>query len=92
MCWKMLSVKGLKDPIKAKRTLKGTIVPKLANHPAWRSRLIIGIHNSESDYSRTSREHLTRSLENYVKEKNELNQKAKFKKYEKYVVGSFKGQ
>ena len=25
LCWKMLSVKGLKDPIKAKRTLKGTI-------------------------------------------------------------------
>ena len=72
--------------------LKGTIVPKLANHPAWRSRLIIGIHNSESDYSRTSREHLTRSLDYYVKEKNEQKQKAKFKKYEQYVVGSFKGQ
>ena len=72
--------------------LKGKIVSKLANHPAWRSRLIIGIHNSESDYSRTSREHLKRSLDYYVEEKNELMQKAKSKKYEQYVVGSFKGQ
>ena len=70
--------------------LEGTVDPKLANHPAWRSRLIIGIHNSESDYSRTSREHLTRSLDYYVKEKNELKQKAELKKYEQYVVGSFK--
>ena len=70
--------------------LEGTVDPKLANHPAWRSRLIIGIHNSESDYSRNSREHLTRSLDYYVKENNEEKQKDKLKKYEQYVVGSFK--
>ena len=70
--------------------LEGTVDSKLANHPAWRSRLIIGIHNSESDYSRTSREHLTRSLDYYVKENNEEKQKDKFKKYEQFVVGSFK--
>ena len=75
---------------------QGTIDPKLAKHPAWKSRLIIGIINSVSDITRLPTEYEESQSEN-GNQKNfsdthgfVIPTKSIFNKYEQYIRGSLK--
>ena len=74
---------------------QGIIDSELAKHPAWKSRLIIGIINFNTEISLDSK----KPLENEEFDKNDTNQiingfkiptSTIFDKYEQYIRGSFK--